>query len=173
MSGGLPEHLQRGIRLLNLWKAVRPGSHWLGVPTAELHAEGLCREILTPLGTGLTLSARGYRLLGKRSDILSETSISNILYQQDALPALRQLGYQGLLPGNPPYRNVLDGHRKHPLIGRYTSKGYGRTTVLHHYTKLEPDLMTRQVYLIVLHPFPETLKPMPKLQIVYLPPQWQ
>ncbi|ADY27611.1 hypothetical protein Deipr_2494 (plasmid) [Deinococcus proteolyticus MRP] len=169
----LPEDLQRALRLLKLWRTVRPGTHWLGLPTDVLQGAGLVHEVLTALGPGLVLSPAGSRLLGKHHTLPSETVVANTLYQQDSWPVLKDLGFDLLSPGKSPYRNVRKAGRYSPLLGRFTGHGYDDKTVEHHWRKLEPDLLSRGAELIILHPCPERLTQRPKLRIVPVLPRWQ
>lgn len=169
----MTEAERRGLLLLHRWKGVRPGSHWLGLPTATLEEAGWVRRVKTALGSGLILSAQGARALGQSPYLTTENVAANALYQQDAWEQLKELGFTALTPGKRPYRTAHRGSKRYPLIGKYTDRGYTRKSINEHYQRLEPDLLTKGVSLLVLSPRPLEFTGCPKLQLVVVEPQWQ
>ena len=169
----MTEAERRGLLLLHRWKAVRPGSHWLGLPTSILEEAGLVRRIKTALGSGLILSTQGVRALGKSPYRTTESVAANALYQLDAWEQLQALGFTALTPGRRPYRTAHKDTKKYPLIGKYTDRGYTRKSITEHYQALEADLLTKGVNLLVLSPRSLEFTRCPKLQIVVVEPRWQ
>lgn len=167
--------LHAALTRLYAWKAVRPGSGLLKVPTASLEERGLVKRIPTLIGVGLTLSAQGRSELGLLSRLTaSEGAVSTALYLQDAREDLARAGFKQLRPGRGAFRVVTGPNGKAcPLLGRVIMGGYSRKRIRACLDTLEPDLLAGGVKLVVVHPrAPDLLMTHPRLQVVYSPPRW-
>lgn len=157
---------------LHAWKAVRPGSDWLKMPTDVLEAQGLAKRIPTLIGVGLTLSVQGRAALGISRMPNNEAMMSGALYVQDARDDLARAGFTQLRPGRGVFRVVTGpGGKPFPVLARVLKGGYSAKRIRQHMESLEPDLLARGVHLVLVHPTPECISH-PRLRVIHSPPQW-
>lgn len=167
--------LHIALTRLHAWKAVRPGSEWLNVPTEVLEGHGLVKRVPTLIGVGLTLSVRGRGALGLSSTMTSsETAVSAALYVQDAREDLARAGFTHLRPGRGVFRVATGPNgRACPLLGRVIMGGYSPKRIRRCLEDMEPDLLAGGVKLILVYPrAPDFHVQHPRLQVVYSPPRW-
>lgn len=167
-------NLQAALARLLAWRAVRPDSAWLGVPTAPLEQAGLTVRVPTAVGPGLTLSRGARQQLGVSGHVTGEMTVAAALYLQDAQVVLQGAGFTQLRPGRGIFRVVTgpNGH-PHPVLGRFTQGGYSQKAIRAHLQSLEADLLAGSAALVLIHPDTRhfTLTH-PRLRVLHLPPQW-
>lgn len=166
--------LRAALQRLLVWRAVRPGSALLLVPTDTLEQTGHAMRVPTAIGSGLTLSRQARQWLEVSPAVTSETVVANTLYLQDAVPALTTAGYRNLRPGRGIFLVTTGpGGAPCPVLGRFTSGGYSGRRVREHVERLEPDLLSGRARLVVVHPDPTRLSYRhPQLQLLHVPPRW-
>jgi len=167
--------LESSLLRLLAWRAVRPGSDWLAVPTEELEAQGLVVRVPTAIGTGLTVSVQARKRLGASPRETSEMVVASALYLQDAAPDLATAGFTTLRPGKGIFRVVTGPNgQAHPLLGRYTQRGYTRAYIQNMLERYEADFIAQGVVLVLVHPELHrfTLRH-PRLCTVASAPHWE